>query len=354
MLFRSDNISIVVDKSHHNLLDVNVDGKTFKFKRDRVHKLKVAGGAGNDIIKVGAAVTTPSELDGGTGDDSIVGGGGADTVKGDAGNDTVSGGTGDDDVDGGKGNDHCDFGQKSGVALTDLPQAVQDGLNALAQGATIDKVQTFHDNGQTFYGTVVTISGVKTRIVVGTDGSPVTKGTDKGGDGEGHHGDSKSFGSVVSVDTGANTITISVGSEHAAPQNETFTLAAGAAITADGAAVTLADLAAGTWVRIATDPNDATIATAISAISRRAEGNVTAVDASTITVAHDHGIPQVFNVDSNTKVVINGVAGTLADITVGMEVHISVSSLDATLATGIQADGGDNQGGPKGGGPGQD
>lgn len=69
--------------------------------------LYVEAGAGRDIVNLGAgaegAVTLPSTIDGGDGDDSLTGGDGGDMLLGGAGDDELNGGLGDNDLQGGAG-----------------------------------------------------------------------------------------------------------------------------------------------------------------------------------------------------------------------------------------------------------
>ncbi|HWE95608.1 MAG TPA: hypothetical protein VG269_16710, partial [Tepidisphaeraceae bacterium] len=194
---------------------------------------------------------------------------------------------------------------------------------------------------QTYYGAVVSINGVDTRIVVDSKGTPVSDDTDDHGAPQGGpdvHGGA--FGSVVSVDTAANKITISVTSEHAAAKQTTFTVGAGATITVDGATATLADLGAGTWVAIQTSSTDATTATSIIAFGKRVEGTVTAVDttANTITLTgHNGGTATTYKVPSTATITFNGATAALSAITVNSEALIKLSATDPTTAVSIDA-----------------
>jgi len=65
----------------------------------------VYGSAGNDVVLVDSAVTTPVWVFGGEGNDIIVGGSGDDLIVGGGGVDIILGGAGRDILIGGRGND---------------------------------------------------------------------------------------------------------------------------------------------------------------------------------------------------------------------------------------------------------
>ncbi|MDB5299191.1 MAG: hypothetical protein JWO87_854, partial [Phycisphaerales bacterium] len=317
-------------------------------------KDKVTGGVGNDTVVGGAG---DDSLDGGAGNDSVVAGAGNDTVKGGTGDDSLQGGDGHCFLDGGRGRDHVGFTPAAGVPVSQVPTAVATGLTTLAQGATVTTVQVFKEDGQTYYGTVVSINGTDTRIVVDAKGNPVANGSDGQGEHQGgldDHGGA--FGSVVSVDAAANKITLKVTSEHAAAKQTTFTVASGATITVDGVATPLSGLPAGTWVAVQTSSADPTTATSITAFGRRVEGTVTAVDttANTITLSrHGGGAATTYKVGASATITFNGASATLSAITVGSEALLKLSALDATTAisidaasqSGNQGGGGDDHGG---------
>jgi Ca2+-binding RTX toxin-like protein len=92
--------------------------RSSRFPAERVRRVAVAGGPGNDVIDLGihtffapaiyAAVGAPSVISGGSGDDRMYGGTGRDSINGDWGNDRISGFTGNDTLVGGWGNDFLD------------------------------------------------------------------------------------------------------------------------------------------------------------------------------------------------------------------------------------------------------
>lgn len=172
--------------------------------------------------------------------------------------------------------------------------------------------------------------------------------SDGGGDGGGVH-DHKAAGAVVSVDTTANTITIT--GEPGGP-NRTFTLAAGATITVDGVATTLGNLPAN--VKVVLSLNEATppLVTSIVASGKVVEGKVSAVDpvGGTLTLAGHEGLPATtYAIPATAKITLDGAVVTLDKILVGDEVRIQLSAVDGSvLAVSAHTDGGDNNQGDEG------
>lgn len=334
---KSDKISITVDRKHASKIDVSVNGRTTVVKTAKVVSIHVDGGAGNDNITEDAQITVPSTLMGGEGNDTIVAGGGNDVV------------------DGGNGVDQCDFHSNSGVPLASVPTAVQTGLTTLAQGATITQVQQFHEDGQTYFGSLIVVNGVSTRIVVDANGNPVTTGLDdKHGGGDHHDG---LFGQLTAVDTTASTVTVTTRSEHGPDQVQTLNVSAAATITVDGVATPLANLPVNAWVHLKVDPTDPTTVTAIQAFGKRVGGTVASVDtgAGTLTLTdHESTHQTTYNVSNTATVTINGTAGTLASLTTGMEVRLKFSADNTTVisifADDNSGDGGGGNGGAGGGG----
>ncbi|HEX3356667.1 MAG TPA: calcium-binding protein [Tepidisphaeraceae bacterium] len=68
--------------------------------------IKANMGVGKDILTIDDAITKPTSLVGGIGDDSIKGGGGKDSIFGSGGNDTLLGSGGDDQLNGEDNDDH--------------------------------------------------------------------------------------------------------------------------------------------------------------------------------------------------------------------------------------------------------
>jgi len=367
-----DLITIRMDDHLVDQIDVDVNGKQATFQASQVKKIRVSTGGGNDRVTVDSSISDSAtllggngndsltggsgsdDLVGGAGDDTLVGGDGDDTLDGSVGNDSLSGenggdnlspGKGNDDVDGGSGDDHVDLTRGGGVPLSQLPAAVQSGLTTLAKGAAIGTVQTFHEDGQTFFATIVTLSGHAMRIAVDANGNPVTVAPDdhgRGGPGTNQVGQQQGtvFGSLVSSDTTTNTIRVSIHAEHGTASQVTFTLSSTATITLNGSPATLANLPAGVWVGLTTDPASATTVTAINAMSRQVEGVVSAVDttASTITITlEDNGGSQTFSVASDASIEVNGSSSTLSSVTTGQQVEMKLSTTDGQTVLSLEA-----------------
>ncbi|HET6246193.1 MAG TPA: hypothetical protein VFE47_00695 [Tepidisphaeraceae bacterium] len=357
-----DAITVTMDTQDPTEMDVTMNGVMKQFFAANVKSININGAGGNDSINVDPSVTSPASVQGAAGNDSLVAGAGADSLNGGAGNDSLTGGTGtdvlagaagndtitcgagNDMVNGGVGHDSVQFSPSAGAPLSTLPASVQTGLTTLAQGATVGTAEAFQDNGQTYYGTDVTVSGVDTRIVVDVSGAPVgnappAKGKNSGGGqgpGSGQAGPAQNagiFGSVVSVDTTADTITVSATNPWGPVKQTTFKLTSATTISADSATVTLADLSAGTLVCVQTSSTDASTATSITAIDKRVGGVVSAIDttADTIAITDPSGTATTFSISSSATVTLDGTASTLASVTVGANVQLTLSALGGTV-----------------------
>jgi hypothetical protein len=125
-------------------------------------------------------------------------------------------------------------------------------------------------------------------------------------------------GTVGAVDAGAGTITINP--RTGAPVS--LTTSSSTRITRNGAAATLADLKAGDRVAAQYDPTTK-VATRIEAESEtehepsEVEGSVTAVSATSITIAPHSGDPVTLTLDATTVIFLNGHRAAAADIKVG-------------------------------------
>lgn len=138
-------------------------------------------------------------------------------------------------------------------------------------------------------------------------------------DGGGHGEPAHVEGTVGAVDAGAGTITINPRDGGAAVS---LTTSSSTRITRNGAAATLADLKAGDRVAAEYDPATR-IATRIEAESEtehepsEIEGQVTAVSATSITIAPHSGDPVTLTLDATTVIYVNGQRAGAADVKVG-------------------------------------
>jgi hypothetical protein len=137
---------------------------------------------------------------------------------------------------------------------------------------------------------------------------------------DGGHGQNAHVeGTVGAVDGGAGTITINPRDGGAAVS---LTTSSSTRITRNGAAATLADLKAGDRVAAEYDPTTK-IATRIEAESEtehepsEVEGQVTAVSATSITIAPHSGDPVTLTLDASTVIFLNGHRAAAADLKVG-------------------------------------
>jgi Ca2+-binding RTX toxin-like protein len=75
------------------------DANTAICEAQTVQRINVQPKDGTDKVAIDGAITTPTTILAGKGNDTILGGGGPDTVRGDAGADIISTGAGDDSID---------------------------------------------------------------------------------------------------------------------------------------------------------------------------------------------------------------------------------------------------------------
>lgn len=383
----ADVISVAIDSQNSSMIDVTVNGNVQSFAVGSVGNIVVNGGGGNDTISIAPSVTIPAtvlggggndslmagggndSLNGGAGNDSLVGGAGNCTLQGGAGNDTLVGGTGSDSMVGGAGNDslmggagpddllggpgnntlvngagvdainagpgknNVGINPNGGVALDTLPAAVQAGLTTLAQGATITGVVEFQADGQTYYGSQVSINGVETRIVVDSSGNPVTQSSSANPTPPPPSAHPSGLGAVVSVDATADTITVAVGNPFGPPKNVTFKLTATTTLTADGTTVALSSLTAGEFVNVQASSSDPTTATSITVLDRHVFGSVTAVDttANTITLTGPGGVATTYTLNAKATIEVDGAASTLSAVTISSNAGLTLSALDGTV-----------------------
>jgi hypothetical protein len=278
---KSDHISVNVKGKH---LTAKMDSKTKTFTAASVQSVVVDSLAGNDTVTIAPTVTAPATVTGGAGNDTFTAGGGTDVLVGGSGDNILKGGPGD-----------TDFVPSTGT----------------------DAVFNFHagDAGED-----------------ASNGQPGRAG--QGG---------QYFGSVVSVDTTADMITISTFAQASAVKNKTFNVPSSTTITVDGQPSTLAalgSLTAGAHVSLQVSSTDATTAASIAAVGPHVEGPVVSVDATdnTITLAGIAGAAnETYTVSPTAAITSAGAASTLSAITAGTNVQIWLSAIDGTTAVAIDA-----------------
>lgn len=118
------------------------------FPMAAVGRILVYGLDGNDTIQVNSALTIPTELRGGLGNDTLYGGAGVDRLFGEAGNDKLYGGSGNDQLFAGSGDDRL-FGDDGndklfGHAGNDILRG-GNGNDCLSGGLDNDKL--YGENG---------------------------------------------------------------------------------------------------------------------------------------------------------------------------------------------------------------
>jgi Ca2+-binding RTX toxin-like protein len=120
----SDRIALRLSATDRQTLEVDVGDNgsaDFQVARNRFRSIRVDARRGDDLVRVDEAngaftTTTPTQLNGQRGNDTLIGGS-ADTLNGGDGNDNLIGGSGAETLIGGDGNDVADGNQGADVAL---------------------------------------------------------------------------------------------------------------------------------------------------------------------------------------------------------------------------------------------
>jgi Ca2+-binding RTX toxin-like protein len=118
-----DRIAVRQSATDRQIIEIDVgdDGSAdFRVSHDRFGSIRVDGRRGDDRLRVDESngaftTTTPTELNGQRGNDTLIGGS-ADTLNGGDGNDDLVGGSGAETLIGGDGNDVADGNQGADVA----------------------------------------------------------------------------------------------------------------------------------------------------------------------------------------------------------------------------------------------
>ena len=120
----SDRIALRQSATDRQILEVDVGDNgsaDFQVARDRVRSIRVDARRGDDRVRIDEAngaftATTPTQLNGQRGNDTLIGGS-ADTLNGGEGNDSLVGGSGAETLIGGDGNAAADGNQGADVAF---------------------------------------------------------------------------------------------------------------------------------------------------------------------------------------------------------------------------------------------
>ncbi len=120
----NDRIALRLSATDRQILEVDVGDNgsaDFRVARNRFRSIRVDARRGDDLVRIDEAngaftTTTPTQLNGQRGNDTLIGGG-ADTLNGGDGNDNLVGGSGAETLIGADGNDDADGNQGADVAL---------------------------------------------------------------------------------------------------------------------------------------------------------------------------------------------------------------------------------------------
>lgn len=103
----NDTILVEEDPSNSSYIQGLVNGvRYFHRLASSLSTIAIYGLGYNDTITVDSAVSIPTTISAGSGDDTVTGGADNDTISGDGGNDSLTGGTGNDSIFGSSGNDY--------------------------------------------------------------------------------------------------------------------------------------------------------------------------------------------------------------------------------------------------------
>ncbi|HEX8914414.1 MAG TPA: hypothetical protein VF796_18850 [Humisphaera sp.] len=210
----------------------------------------------------------------------------------------------------------------------------------LALGATITK----SDGTPATFADVVAGAEVKLTLSAAdpTTAVAVVVKAEDAGDGEDDGDGVEGKGTVASVDAVAGTITLNVQQPEGLPAVQTtFTVSPTAKIKVDGQLVTLASLAnllPTVKVEFHSAAAAPTVLTELEAEGTSVKGITAAVDATAGTISlKSEGGPVVYNVSPTAKVLVGGVAKTLADVPVNGTVELRLSAFGPTLVIGIKS-----------------
>ena len=157
--------NIVVTKTGTKLA---VSGVTATFTASSVRSIVVNAGGGDDTVDL-TAVSVPTKVSGGTGNDSLIGGSGNDTLVGDAGNDVLTGNAGNDSLDGGAGLDLVSEAANANFVMTNsqLTGAGTDQLKSIELARLAGGGGNNSINASNFSGSVTLDGGAGNDSLVG-------------------------------------------------------------------------------------------------------------------------------------------------------------------------------------------
>ena len=120
----NDTVTLNLNGSQIRLSD---DGKITLIPAASITSIEIDAGNGNDKITGDDAITVPTTILGGPGNDSLRGGGGTDFLSGAGGNDTMDGGLGADTMFGGSGIDTVTYASRTNPVTVTIDDASNDG-----------------------------------------------------------------------------------------------------------------------------------------------------------------------------------------------------------------------------------
>jgi hypothetical protein len=140
----------------------------------------------------------------------------------------------------------------------------------------------------------------------------------------------------VSADSSANTITIS---NPATGTTTTYTLAANAAVKANGSPVTFSSIQAGADVVLQLAAGSTTSITSVNALSQYVAGKIDSVDtgADTVTLKGFNDTKTTYSLSDNATVYINGATSHLGNLDDGNFAEVKLSAFDGKTVTEIDA-----------------
>ncbi len=134
--------------------------------------------------------------------------------------------------------------------------------------------------------------------------------------------------------TAVTATSVTIASEHGTPV--VLTITPTTTFSIGSAATTVASLATGERVSVMVDPAAPTTATQINiSMPEGIHGQVTAVTATSVTIASEHGTPVVLTITPTTTFSEGSVSTTIAALAVGERVEVKLSPTAPTTAAQI-------------------